>query len=156
MNTSKQAEKDAAKQKINDENFNNPPELTEQENEQMQNNFPAEIPESPLDEIFEKLEDKKTEMRELTANYIDLASFKEGEERAFICTGKTTFTTQNGEVKPAVTLVDRERNTWICASTVIVNSLFKVEKFPVGCKIKVLGKEKGKNGDYYKAQVFVL
>lgn len=156
MNTSKQAAKEqAAKEQGND--FLNLPELTPEEIEQTNNiTPPATVSDTNIDKIFDTLEDGKTELHELTANYIDLESFKMDETRAYICTGKTTFTTQNGEVKPAVTLMDRERNTWLCASTVIVNSLLKVESFPVGCKIKVSGKEKGKNGDYYKCQVFVL
>lgn len=158
MNTSKEAEKKAAekaqpKKQNTDSDFDNPDELSEEEKEAM--STPAKNQVNGMDEMFAALESKETLFVEMTANYIDFNEFELGEERPFIFVGKTTFTTKEAEVKPAVTLLDKEGNSWICASTVVVNALFKVEKIPCGCKIKFNGKEKGKNGTYFKVQVFV-
>lgn len=164
MNTSKEAEKKSAKGKLPETDFDNPPELTEEDNELMKNEFaaPAEIKDDAMKGIFETLENPETQMREVTANYLDLTDFAEGEVRPFVFTGKTSFTTDKTNpdgsfiVKDAVTLMDKHGKNWICASTVIVSALFKVEKIPAGCKIQYNGKVKGKNGSYHDCKVFVV
>jgi len=161
MNTSKEAEKaKRVKEEKEPENQNDVlDELTPEEQEQM---LPAKLQDEGLQNIFDALEDDKTPMREMTANYLDLNDFAEGEIRPYIFTGKTNFTTDKTDatgnliVKDAVTLVDKTGKQFICASTVIVNSLFKVEKIPCGCKIQVNGKVKGKNGNYFDCKVYVL
>lgn len=163
MNTSKEAEKAKAKKIEQPENQNDIlDELNPDELAQMENNLPTKLPDEGLQSIFDALENDETPMREITGNYLDLNDFAEGEIRPYIFTGKTNFTTdktdQKGDliVKDAVTLVDKTGKQFICASTVIVNSLFKVEKIPCGCKIQVNGKVKGKNGNYFDCKVYVL
>ena len=153
MNTSRESAKE---KKIEDpENQNDVlDELTDEDNAQME--LPAKVGDANLNDIFDSLESKETQFKELTANYIDFKEFEKGEERAYVCKGKTCFTTKDGEQKPAVSLIDRNGTTWICASTVVVNSLDKVESFPVGCKIKVNGKVKSAKGEYWSVQVFVM
>lgn len=141
----------------------NPTDLTPEELAEMENGLPAIQEETPADmkAIFDTLEGTDN-MRELTAEYLDLNTFTEGETRPFIFTGKTSFTTDKKDtegnfiVRPAVTLLSKEGKSLICASTVIVNSLFKVEQIPAGIKIKVNGKRKGKEGSYFDCNVYVM
>lgn len=174
MNTSKQSEAKKEK-KLNpgqlpvDENQQqeqpgeNPTDLTPEEIAEMENGLPAVQEETPADmqAIFNTLEGAEN-LRELTAEYLDLNTFTEGETRPFIFTGKTSFTTDKKDtegnfiVKPAVTLLSKEGKSLICASTVIVNSLFKVEQTPAGIKIQVNGKKKGKEGSYFDCKVYVM
>ena len=107
--------------------------------------------------IFETLENEGTEFKELTSGrrYIKFDEFAEGETRPYVYMGPTSFN-KDGEEKPAVILMDKSEEEFICASTIVVRALMKVENFPVGCKIMIEGKETGPNGNYFKARVFVL
>lgn len=108
--------------------------------------------------LFNEVETKKTtQARELTSDYLDLNTFKDGEERNYVFTNMTTFTKPDtGEVIPAVNLVSKERQSFICASTLVVQSLNKVDKLPAAIRIQVNGKKKGKNGNYFDVRVFVF
>lgn len=107
--------------------------------------------------VFDEAEGKKSnELSEVTAGYLDLNEFKKGEERTYMFTAMTTFTTNEGEVKPAVVLMDRERANYICASTVIVTACRRLDKLPAMIRLQVNGKVKGKNGDYFDVKVFVF
>jgi len=107
--------------------------------------------------MFDSLENEKTEFTELTQGrkYLKLDEFETEETRPFICLEMTTFT-KDGEDKPAVILMDKSREEFICASTVIVNAFSKVKELPVGCKIQVMGKKDGPNGSYFDVKVFIL
>ena len=109
-----------------------------------------------IDGLFNELESKKTsEGQELTSNYLDFNTWKEGEERNFIFSAMTTFTKPDtGEVMPAVQLLDRERKSYIAASTVIVQSLAKCKNMPAAIRIKYIGKVKSTRGSYFDVQVF--
>jgi len=141
----------------------NPEDFTQAELDAMENNLPAVQSENPADmqAIFDTLEGAEN-FRELTAQYLDLNKFEAGVAVPFIFTGKTSFTTDKKDVegnyivKDAVTLLNKEGESLICASTVIVNSLFKIEQIPAGIKIQVNGKKKGKAGDYFDCKVYVM
>jgi len=165
MNTSREQKKKTDSGKIDEVE-----ELSQQEKDQMNAPVPSGNA-SPslqvsadnltddefLDKMFENMEKKETkDTFELTSNYIDFADFQAGEERNYIFTGFTTFVDDNGETKPAVTLMDKNRKMWVCASIVTVKSLQKIEKTPCPVRIKVNGKVKGKNGSYYDTNVYVL
>ena len=111
-----------------------------------------------LDGLFNELEKKQSgQAEELTSDYLDLNDFTVGEERNYIFTGMGKFTKPDtGEVIPAVHLLTKERRSLICASTLIVQSLTKVEQLPCAVRIQVNGKKKGKNGSYFDVRVFVF
>lgn len=111
-----------------------------------------------IDGVFSEMEKKTAkEAQELTSDYLDLNDFEVGEERNYIFTGMGKFTKPDtGEVIPAVHLLTKERRSLICASTLIVQSLTKVEKLPCAVRIQVNGKKKGKNGSYFDVRVFVF
>ena len=111
-----------------------------------------------LDKLFDTVEGKKANQgQELTSDYLDLNTFQDHEERNYIFTGMTTFTKPDtGEVIPAVNLLSKERKNYICASTLIVQSLRKVEKLPCAVRIQVNGKKKGQKGSYFDVRVFVF
>lgn len=111
-----------------------------------------------IDSMFESLSVKKTqELVETTANYLKLDDFKIGEEKDFIYLAKTVFARQDtGEAMQAVKLIDRDRNSWICAAQVVVENLSKIEKVPAAIRMRFNGKKKGKNGSYYDVQIFTV
>ena len=168
MNTSK-----ASAKKTNDlpADFDNIEELNETETEQLKQSLPAPVSKDGLsvaklsddkfiDSIFDAL-DKEENVKELTGTYIDFKDFKEGEKRSYIATEVTTFNSTNritgeAETIPAVKLMDRERNTFICASTVVVNTIKSMESLPAPVIIQVNGMKKGANGSYYNVKVFTL
>ena len=91
----------------------------------------------------EQLE-KMDETIELTADYLAL---EEGESKKFIFIQKTSFSGDDGE-KSAVLLADKEKKTFITASTVIVNTLNSFEP-PIAISIANLGAVKMKGGKSY-------
>jgi len=170
MNTSKaDAKKNAPKtndlpQEAGDLDFIEP--LTPEETEQLKAPLPETVSAGGLtvskltdsefiDSVFDEL-DKAGEEKELTSNYLDFKEFNKGETRSFIATGMTTFTTQEGELKPAVKLMNRERQNFICGSTIVVNTIKRLENLPAPVKIQVNGMVKGKNGSYYDVKIFTL
>lgn len=167
MNTSKENAKNAASKKSDlPADFETPEDFTPEEAEQLKAPLPAPVSKEGLsvdklsddefiDKIFEQME-TAGESRELTSNYIKFDDFKEGEKRSYIATGLTTFTTQDGEVKPAVRLIDRERTNFICASTVVVNTVKGMDSLPAPVIIQVNGKKKGANGSYFDVRIFTI
>lgn len=110
-----------------------------------------------IDGVFGELDNKdEKEAIELTRNYLDFNEWKEGDKNDFIFTRMSTFTKDNGEVVPAVCLMDRNKKTWFTAAAVVVKSLEKVNKLPCAVRILYNGKVKGKNGSYYDVRVFVF
>lgn len=111
-----------------------------------------------LDGLFDEIESKQSgQAEELTSDYLDLNDFTVGEERNYIFTGMGKFTKPDtGEIIAAVHLLTKERRSLICASTLIVQSLQKVDQLPCAVRIQVNGKKKGKNGSYFDVRVFVF
>lgn len=110
-----------------------------------------------IDGVFGELDSKdEKEAMELTSNYLDFSEWKEGDKNDFIFTRMSRFTKDNGEVVPAVCLMDRNKKTWLTAAAVVVKSLEKVDKLPCAVRILYNGKVKGKNGSYYDVRVFVF
>lgn len=151
--------------------FDDVKELTPEEMEQTKQPLPAPVSKDGLsvaalsddkfiDSIFDRL-DGGEDVKELTGAYIDFKHFKEGEKRSYIATEVTTFNSKNRitdetEIIPAVKLMDRERNVFICASTVVVNTIKSMESLPAPVIIQVNGMKKGANGSYYNVKVFTL
>jgi len=168
MNTSKAS---AKKAKDLPAKFDDVRELTPEEIEQTKQPLPAPVSKDGLsvtklsdekfiDSIFDRLDDGE-DVKELTGTYIDFKEFKAGEKRSYIATEVTTFNSTNritGEVEAiaAVKLMDRERNTFICASTVVVNTIKGMESLPAPVIIQVNGMKKGASGNYYNVKVFTL
>lgn len=171
MNTSRAA-KEKAETKKEETKVDDLEPLTEKEIEQMNENLPpAKNSPAPainvsaetlrddktLNEVFDSMDKIETsKAQELTSNYIEFGDFEEGEERNYIFTGFTEFVDDNQQVRPAVTLMDKNRKSWVCASIVTVKALQKVSKVPQPVRIRVNGKVKGKNGSYYDTNVFIL
>lgn len=169
MNTSRQANKKATNENLHNENsdsekdFFEIEELTQNEKEVMQQPLPViagtlsdeELSDDAfLEQVFTGMD--KLPLKELTSNYIDFKDFIHGEVRNYIFTGMDIFTTKDGEVKPAVKLMDKERTNFLCASTIVVNSLQKLEAVPAPVRIQVNGKIKSAKGEYYSVRVFTI
>ena len=108
-----------------------------------------------IENLFAEAEGKETKsLKEVTAQYLKLDEFKMGEERTFIHTGITTFTTDQGEVKDAVVLMDKNRCNFIVGSVVVVNACKRLSKIPCAIRLQVNGKIKGTNGSYFDVKVF--
>lgn len=76
---------------------------------------------------------------EVTAAYL---SMKEGESKDFIFTGMSTteFADDNAELqqKDIITLLDKEKNSFISASTVLVSACKRIKHIP--CLIRIVHK----------------
>jgi len=168
MNTSKGSAKKTSDLPAD---FDTPEDFTPEEQEQLKQPLPAPVSKDGLsvaslndtefiDSIFSRMESEK-DVKELTGTYIDFKDFKEGEKRNYIATEVTTFNSKNRitdetEIIPAVKLMDKERNTFVCASTVVVNTIKGMDSLPAPVIIQVNGMKKGANGSYYNVKVFTL
>lgn len=107
---------------------------------------------------FDELENKAGE--ELTGNYLGLESINDGKPHNYFVVGHTTTLDQtSGEQKPAVKLVGKGEKgniNYVCAAIKVVRACEGITEFPKAIRIIVNGKEKGKNGSYWNAQVFAL
>lgn len=115
--------------------------------------------EADVDAIFDTLDganENDGTLTEMTSNYLELKDFKEGEKRSYIAVELTTITTDNGELKQAVILMDRERTRHTTAATVVVNTIVKAKRLPLPIVLQVNGMKKGTNGSYYDVRIFTM
>jgi hypothetical protein len=89
----------------------------------------------------------------LTADYLEL---KENQTYNLIFTGFTTMKTDKGNEIKVAEFIDKDNKKYIHGSTVLVNSLSKVEKMP--CLVRIVTKTKVKSsaGLYLDLDVLVI
>lgn len=117
---------------------------------------PATTENNVIEQAFARFADFKTlekkDLIELSSTYLQ---FKEKTTYDLIATGFCTFTDEKGEEKPAVSLLNEDRESLINANAVLVNSLKKIgaENLPCFIRVETLEKVKTANGSYMNMKV---
>ena len=139
------------------EEINAPVEVVEQLEE---TTAPADLYEKSFDDYFNAME--QSQPIELTGEMLTHKNMEIGKPYNYLWTGYTTITDKvTGEPRKAVTLVDKERCSFICASIVVLSALEKIEieigfKFPVPVRLISEGMKEGKTNNYWNVKVFRL
>ena len=137
--------------------INAPVEVVEQVEE---TTAPANLYEMSHDDYFNAME--QSQPVELTGEMLTHKNMEIGKAYNYLWTGFTTIADKvTGEPRKAVTLVDKDRNSFICASIVVLSALEKIEleigfKFPVPVRLISEGMKEGKTNNYWNVKVFRL
>lgn len=138
------------------EEINAPVEVTEQVKETpVSNDY-----EMSFDDYFNAME--QAHPVELTGEMLTHKNMLIGKPYNYLWTGYTTISDKvTGEPRKAVTLVDKDKNSFICASMVVLSALEKIEvddnfKFPVPVRLISEGMKEGKTNNYWNVKVFRL
>ena len=131
--------------------------------------FAPIVNESPLSkEAFEMSHDdyfsamEQAHPVELTGEMLTHKNMEIGKAYNYLWTGYTTIADKvTGEPRKEVTLIDKDRNSFICASIVVLSALEKIEveigfKFPVPVRLISEGMKEGKTNNYWNVKVFKL
>lgn len=109
-----------------------------------------------FDAFFEQAARVDSEaLHEENSLYLRFDEWAKGESKDFVCIGVgQVVETDNGK-KPAVLLLDEERNQWIAASSIVVNVCNRLaeKSLPFFVRVTYNGKKKGKNGEYYDISI---
>ena len=76
----------------------------------------------------------------------------------FLWTGYTTINDKvTGEPRKAAALINANKDSFICASMVVLTAFEKIEnEFPVAVRLISLGMKEGKQNKYWNVKVFAL
>jgi hypothetical protein len=136
--------------------INAPVEVVEQVNE---------TPAPPLyemthDDYFNAME--QAHAVELTGEMLTHKNMEIGKPYNYLWTGYTTINDKvTNEPRKAVALVDKDKNSFICASVVVLSALEKIEaevnfSFPVPVRFISEGMKEGKTNKYWNVKVYRL
>jgi len=105
---------------------------------------------------FSKMESAVPE--ELTGEMLTHKNMVINEPYNFLWTGYTTITDKvTGEPRKACKFVNKDKESFICASMVVLSALEKIEEnFPVPVRLISLGMKEGKTNNYWNVKVFAL
>ena len=145
-------------------------EVAEQLPEVDQDNFLKEInapiPEAEVKGLFFEdyfNEDKWNELEkssgeELTGEILTHKNMEINKPYNFLWTGYGTIADKvTGEARKAVKLVNKEKQTFYCASLVVCSAFEKMEeKFPTPVRLISLGMKEGKSNNYWNVKVYKL
>ena len=150
--------------------------------EELQDDFLAELNEAveitaPVEETllnkapdsiyFESDEDFKAAFKkmnensvpvELTGEMLTHKNMIEGQPYNFFFMGYATIADKvTGEPRKAARLINEEKESFICASLVVLTALEKIEQNPpVAVRLISLGMKEGKKNNYWNVKVFQL
>ena len=99
---------------------------------------------------------------ELTGEMLTHKNMEIGKPYNFLWTGFTTISDKvTNEPRKAVALVDKDKNSFICASIVVLSALEKMEveenfSFPVAVRFISEGMKEGKTNKYWNVKVYRL
>ena len=136
--------------------INEPVEVVEQVKETPLKN-PSEM---SYDDYFNAME--QSHPVELTGEILTHKNMEIGKAYNYLWTGYTTIQDKvTGEPRKAVTLIDKERSSFICASVVVMSALEKIEsdvnfKFPQPVRLISEGMKEGKTNNYWNVKVYKL
>lgn len=123
----------------------------------------VEISESSfnLDDLFGAFENETPE--ELTGEILTAKNMAPGQPYNFVWTGYTTISDKvTGEPRKAAKLVNKDKETFICAAFVLMSSLEKIEEsttasaYPCAIRLVSNGTKEGKNNSYWNLKVYKL
>ena len=106
--------------------------------------------------IFERMEQSTPE--EVTGDILTHKIMEIGVPYNFIWTGYGTIEDKvSGEMRKSIKLVNKDKETFYCASMVVMTAFEKIEEnFPVPVRLISLGMKQGKKNDYWNVKVFQL
>jgi hypothetical protein len=112
------------------------------------------------DEDFNRAFERMNEAHavELTGEMLTAKSMEINKPYNFLWTGYTTISDKvTGEPRKAATLVNANKDSFICASMVVLTAFEKIEtEFPVAVRLISLGMKEGKTNNYWNVKVFAL
>jgi hypothetical protein len=125
---------------------------------------PTFVDETPLnvdavtdyESLFSNFEKEHGE--EMTGEMLTAKTMEEGKPYNFVATGFTTIADKvTGEPRKALKLIDKDRNSYTCASFVLMSAIDKIDDpFPYALRLISLGTKEGKNNNYWNLKVFKL
>jgi len=112
-----------------------------------------------LEDLFGAFENETPE--ELTGEILTAKNMAPGQPYNYIWTGYTTIADKvTGEPRKAAKLMNRDKETFICAAFVLMSSLEKIEEaggnFPCAIRLVSNGTKEGKNNNYWNLKVYKL
>jgi len=147
-----------------EENDNFLAELNEQV--QIENEVEETIPQKPNGVYFESEEDfnsifermETAEPNEVTGEILTHKNMIENVPYNFVWTGYGTINDKvTGEPRKSVKLVNKDKETFYCASLVVMSAFEKIEeRFPVPVRLVSLGMKEGKTNKYWNVKVYQL
>jgi hypothetical protein len=133
---------------------------------QIENEVEETIPQKPNGVYFESEEDfnsifermEKAEPNEVTGDILTHKNMEEGVAYNFVWTGYGTINDRvTGEPRKSVKLVNKDKETFYCASLVVMSAFEKIEeRFPVPVRLVSLGMKEGKSNKYWNVKVYQL
>jgi hypothetical protein len=101
--------------------------------------------------LFQMFEEKAAnEMRSLTSEYLKM---EENKTYNFAFIGMTTFVTDEGEERPAATLLSKDNTQYIAGGAVLVSACKKIKEVPCFVRIITGSKVKTGAGSYLSMEV---
>ena len=112
-----------------------------------------------LDDLFGAFDNETPE--ELTGEILTAKNMEAGKPYNFVWTGYTTITDKvTGEPRKAAKLINRDKETFICAAFVLMSSIEKIEEaggsYPCPIRLVSNGTKEGKNNNYWNLKVYKL
>jgi len=109
-----------------------------------------------FESIFAKME--TSEPNEITGTILTHKEMTENVPYNFIWMGYGTISDKvTGEPRKAVKLVNKDKETFYCASLVVMTAFEKIEEnFPVAVRLVSLGMKEGKSNKYWNVKVYQL
>lgn len=115
---------------------------------------PVNFSDADYDKAFSAAAEKTA--REVTGEILSAKIMAEGEEKLFIFQGMGNATdSKTGELRAAAVLMDKNKNSFLAPSLVIVQALENVVPGTV-IKLVSLGMKEGKNNKYWNVKVFIF
>jgi hypothetical protein len=110
-----------------------------------------------FDNYFQKLESNQNPL-ELTGEMLTHKNMEVNKNYNFLWTGYTTISDKvTGEPRRAAMLQNKDRESFICASIVVLSALEKIENvFPIPVRLVSLGMKEGKTNNYWNVKVYAL
>jgi len=138
--------------------MNEPVQVTAPVEETIPNNRTGLYFESDEDfnSIFERMENSTPE--EVTGEILTHKIMELGVPYNYIWTGYGTIEDKvSGELRKSIKLVNKDKETFYCASMVVMTAFEKIEEnFPVPVRLISLGMKEGKKNNYWNVKVFQL
>jgi hypothetical protein len=109
-----------------------------------------------FDSLFSRFDNETPE--EMTGEILTAKNMEVNKPYNFIATGFTTIADKvTGEPRKALKMINREKETFICAAFVLMSSIEKIEiDFPYPIRLISLGTKEGKNNNYWNLKVYKL
>jgi len=109
-----------------------------------------------FDSLFSRFDNETPE--EMTGEILTAKNMEVNKPYNFIATGFTTIADKvTGEPRKALKMINREKETFICAAFVLMSSIEKIDiDFPYPIRLISLGTKVGKNNNYWNLKVYKL